>query len=338
MNFLKKFTLLALLLVSQNVLSQEEPEPCNYTEDGSDIELLLLTFDRQDWYNPDENGQVGSTGEGWFLLEADVLPIFPNLYDKVALDCRNLVSNGQSPFTTEFYGYDQVTGEEIWLDEGNPCRNLSRYCSLPPVDGDEDSDGVQNGTDNCLSVWNPDQTNSDSDEKGDVCDDDDDNDTVMDSIPDNCRTIPNPDQKDEDNDGEGDVCDLDDDDDGVFDTQDNCPMVDNPDQKDEDGDLVGDACDYDIDGDSIDNESDNCPLDYNPGQENDDDDARGDVCDPDSDSDGVDDDIDNCPAKPNPDQADSDGNGEGDACDCDFTIIPTLNVNSGKKTVVIVCL
>ena len=45
---------------------------------------------------------------------------------------------------------------------------------------DSDKDGIYNGIDNCISVANPDQVNTDNDEYGDACDEDDDNDTVLD--------------------------------------------------------------------------------------------------------------------------------------------------------------
>ena len=67
------------------------------------------------------------------------------------------------------------------------------------------------------------------------------------------------DQGDIDLDGAGDVCDDDDDNDGVTDSIDNCPFYDNADQVDYDGDGYGDACDGDDDADGVDDASDSCP-------------------------------------------------------------------------------
>lgn len=70
---------------------------------------------------------------------------------------------------------------------------------------DTDEDGIQDIYDNCSKVSNPDQTNTDGDLLGDVCDPDDDNDGVNDSA-DNCPLTWNPRQEDADGDGVGDAC------------------------------------------------------------------------------------------------------------------------------------
>lgn len=130
--------------------------------------------------------------------------------------------------------------------------------NIPDVDGDN----VLNASDNCPSVYNPDQLDSDGDTVGNACD--------------NCPMIANRDQLDTDADGIGDVCDdcTDTDGDGYGDpgyaantcTLDNCPDKYNPLQEDTDSDSYGDSCD-------------NCPLVYNPEQRDEWNDGIGDLCD-----------------------------------------------------------
>ncbi len=194
---------------------------------------------------------------------------------------------------------------------------------------------------------------------------------------DNCPSVSNPDQIDTDVDGQGDVCDLDNDNDGIPDAQDcapldatkwrlavayldvdgdgyttsqasicygtslplnyilvslgndNCPAVSNPDQKDTDGDGQGDACDTDDDGDGVLDINDCAPLDATK--------WRSAVAYLDTDGDGYTTSQsticygtslplnytlsslgnDNCPSVSNQDQKDTDGDLQGDACDAD---------------------
>lgn len=72
---------------------------------------------------------------------------------------------------------------------------------------DSDNDGVPDAWDNCPTVPNEEQKNSDgADDGGDVCDLDDDNDGIPDDNPDNCPNVSNPDQTDSNGDGCGDAC------------------------------------------------------------------------------------------------------------------------------------
>jgi hypothetical protein len=242
------------------------------------------------------------------------------------------ISNGPTFIDCAFV--DQVVSIQLTaLDQaGNPgtCTSLVTVNGLDP-----DGDGVSSCTDNCLTVFNPNQADSNGDGIGDVCQSlDTDDDNVLDQLDncpftfnpsqsdidgdglgdacDNCVTIPNPDQADADGDGNGDVCENvgDSDNDGIVDTNDNCPNDFNPSQVDQDFDGLGDACD-------------NCPRHFNPDQLDSDGDGAGDQCDrcpgeddfADVDGDNVPDCRDNCPNTFNPDQADSNGNGIGDACE-----------------------
>jgi hypothetical protein len=130
-----------------------------------------------------------------------------------------------------------LSGAIVWVGE-----------ACPSGPGDADQDGVDDGSDNCLTVGNPAQEDRDGDSAGDWCDNDDD-DFYLDVI-DTCPNTPST-LLDTDDDGAGDECDGDIDGDGVANASDNAPYVANTDQADADGDSIADVIDLDADGDGV---------------------------------------------------------------------------------------
>jgi len=100
----------------------------------------------------------------------------------------------------------------IYPGQVEVCNGLDDDCDTLVDDGlpgcndsDTDGDGVPNGTDNCPTIGNADQLNTDGDALGNACDPDIDGDGIL-NANDNCETEFNPDQKDSDGNGVGDVC------------------------------------------------------------------------------------------------------------------------------------
>jgi Domain of unknown function DUF11/Thrombospondin type 3 repeat len=120
-----------------------------------------------------------------------------------------------------------LTGE-FQVTSATPDPDATDTRASATVEVDFDCDGVASGRDNCPTIYNPDQRDTDRDGTGDACEEDEDSDHAPNFI-DNCPRTANPDQIDTDRDGLGDACD-------------NCPTEANPAQLDRDHNGLGDAC------------------------------------------------------------------------------------------------
>ncbi len=151
-------------------------------------------------------------------------------------------SNG--PYTFKVYAYSGSSGGPYFFD-------ISVGGAI-----DADGDGVPDDQDNCPTDSNPDQTDTDGDGMGDVCDPDDDNDGQSDADETACGSDPLDDASlspDNDSDNVPDCIDADDDNDGQSDADETAcgsdPLDDTSLSPDNDSDGVLDCLDADDDND-----------------------------------------------------------------------------------------
>ena len=149
-------------------------------------------------------------------------------------------------------------------------------------DTDTDNDGLGDSSNNCPNESNPSQIDTDADGKGNVCDEDDDNDGTPDD--EDAFPLDSSEDTDSDGDGIGNNADTDDDNDGVEDNLDDFPTDPNE-VLDTDGDGIGNNADEDDDGDGVVDTEDAFPLDKTESKDTDND-GIGNNTDKDDDNDG----------------------------------------------------
>ena len=304
--------------------------------------------DRLQALSVNQKGQVQFGGRHAFDMKFDTFTM--NRSNSIALKYDGFIAqvDNNSDFQWAFSigGQDNDTvGALLTLSDGSIIAggdfsgqvmfgNTARYANDQDIfvwkfEHDKDGDGITDYVDNCLNTANVNQTNFDSDLKGDACDNDDDNDGLHDVLDDCQYGALEWNQSDTSLDHDADGCkdsveDDDDDNDGILDIDDNCQAGILEWTPDNTTDMDGDGCrdedeDLDDDEDSVLDLDDNCQYISNPNQEDYDSDLLGDACDGDDDQDGVSDLVDACPQGDLNWTSESQSDRDSDGCQDDGT-------------------
>lgn len=207
-----------------------------------DMRTPLELFEEKNWYIQFFTGIPQSLSYiSWEISDIEDIPVDYQLMLQVDAPYSSHSVDMRTTASVEF-----TTGG----DGGETTYVTFQVIAIPELDSDGDT--IPDDIDNCPTVYNPDQNDTDVDGIGNACDtcpndpeNDADADTVCGDV-DNCPYVDNPGQidvKPAGGDGIGDACQKDYDGDGINDNADNCPETPNPDQNDTDGDLRGNACD-----------------------------------------------------------------------------------------------
>jgi hypothetical protein len=200
-------------------------------------EIVLFVNDGTQSIRGDLIGSSGGAGGTWVELGSYKVYINPNEENGVVVDEKLKSLEYNNEVYSFKYGEDcDVNGVFTVIEAIEIGDKINWKCTITfdklgdkiseptydfskPIESDVDSDGTPDEFDNCPTISNPFQEDSNADGIGDACE----------SIPESLPTPPDPITADSDSDA-------------ITDDTDNCPTIFNPSQEDSDNDGIGDAC------------------------------------------------------------------------------------------------